>query len=346
MAAAGPRAPQPQARTWDALQQFPAATQQSLFQIFNDLRNNPEANGGPVTEITILLLGKQGVGKSSTVNSVLNERVCAVNTFQAQGVEPEAVARVRSGFLITLIDTPGLLDGGGVSSATVERIKSFCAGKTIDVMMYVDRLDSYRVDSLDREVIREITEAFTSKIWKRSVLVLTHGQMQATPDESSYANYVGQRKAALEKVIRKEGRLGGRELPLVLVENTGRCRTNEGGEKILPNEQVFVVELVRVVARIALESARSGGGLELTQALLEGPDPNKRSKWFIPLAIALQVLVGLQLKKLIDSDVEAEQERRPEYELKADDYIRNGALKESLRRQDLMRKKSLGSSSK
>ncbi len=59
--------------------------------------------------------GKGGVGKSSTVNSLLNERAANVAALQSDITRPQIFARSSDGFTVTLIDTPGLLEADAVS---------------------------------------------------------------------------------------------------------------------------------------------------------------------------------------------------------------------------------------
>ena len=78
--------------------------------------------------------------------------------------------------------------------------------KTIDVLLYVDRLDAYRVDDLDKQIIKAITGSFGRDIWHRSLLVLTHAQL-CPPDELNYDVYSSKRSEALLKTIRIGARM-------------------------------------------------------------------------------------------------------------------------------------------
>ena len=84
-----------------------------------------------ISEVTILLLGKSGSGKSSTANSLFGERVAQVSAFQADSSKPVMIGRSAAGFTVHVIDTPGLLDGDYVNQRAVDSIAQFIEGKPI-----------------------------------------------------------------------------------------------------------------------------------------------------------------------------------------------------------------------
>jgi len=146
---------------------------------------------------------------------------------------------------LNIIDTPGLIEGGYVNDQAINIIKRydelfpglrsyspnlglicgicinldswmlnlnrFLLNMTIDVLLYVDRLDVYRVDDLDRQVVGAITDAFGKEIWKKSALVLTHAQF-SPPDGLNYNHFVSKRSNALLKVIQTGAQLKKQDL--------------------------------------------------------------------------------------------------------------------------------------
>ncbi|KAI3904507.1 hypothetical protein MKW98_014687 [Papaver atlanticum] len=297
-------------REWIGIQQFPAATQTKLFELLGKLKQEE------VSTLTILVTGKGGVGKSSTVNSLVGDRVVAASAFQSEASRPVMVSRSRAGFTLNIIDTPGLIEGGYVNDQALEIIKRFLLNKTIDVLLYVDRLDAYRVDNLDRQIIKAISDSFGKAIWRRGVVVLTHAQL-SPPDGLHYEKFVERRSDALLKVVRMGAQIKNQELqdfqiPVVLVENSGRCNTNDGGEKILPNGIAWIPHLVQTITDIVSNGSKS---ILVDKKLIEGPNPNERFKFFIPLLLAFQYFgVVKHIQRAIKND--AKSENKPLWELR------------------------------
>ncbi|KAK7842666.1 translocase of chloroplast 34 [Quercus suber] len=182
-------------RDWVGINTFATATQTKLLELLGKLKQED------VSTLTILVMGKGGVGKSSTVNSIIGERAVTVSPFQSEGPRPVMVSRSRAGFTLNIIDTPGLIEGGYVNDQALEIIKRFLLNKTIDILLYVDRLDAYRVDNLDKQIVKAITDSFGKGIWNRALVVLTHAQL-SPPDGLPYEDFYSKRSEALLKVVR------------------------------------------------------------------------------------------------------------------------------------------------
>lgn len=88
--------------------------------------------------------------------------------------------------------------------------------KTVDALLYVDRLDAYRVDNLDRQIVKAITDSFGKEIWHRGIVVLTHAQL-SPPDGLSYDDFFSRRSEAVLKVVHTGARLNKKEIQVFLL---------------------------------------------------------------------------------------------------------------------------------
>jgi len=278
---------------WVGLKSFPAATQASLQSLLGALREHGE-------QVTVLLLGKPGAGKSSTVNSMLGERAAPVAAFQnVDGGRPLVLGRSAAGFTLHVVDTPGLVDGDSVSAKALQAVAGCVTGKAVHAVLYVDRLDSWRVDALDTGVFQALTDKFGAPLWDHAALVLTHGQL-APPEGVPYTDFVAKRaqllRAAIHATLPKGAPLPA--LPLALVENSGRCASNEAGEKVLPNATVWLTQLFAHISALA----SSQEPYIYDPKAVKTADPNQKDRWLIaPLllfqAFVLRPLLVAQMKR-------------------------------------------------
>ena len=79
--------------------------------------------------------GKTGVGKSSTVNSILAESAAQVVSMQAPASRAQAYARQAGGFTLTLIDTPGILEGDAVDGQVRTAVVSVLRQASVSLKM-------------------------------------------------------------------------------------------------------------------------------------------------------------------------------------------------------------------
>lgn len=224
------------------------------------------------------------------------------------------VSRARAGFTLNIIDTPGLIEGGYINDMALDIIKRFLLDKTIDVLLYVDRLDAYRVDNLDKLVAKAITDSFGKGIWNKAIVALTHAQF-SPPDALAYDEFFSKRSESLLQIIKsgaslKKDDAQASAIPVVLIENSGRCNKNETDEKVLPNGIAWIPHLVHTITEIALNKSES---IFVDKNLIEGPNPNQRGKLWIPVLFALEFLLIMKpIEGLIKNDVA--NEKKPSWE--------------------------------
>ncbi|KAK8488019.1 hypothetical protein V6N11_021074 [Hibiscus sabdariffa] len=200
---------------------------------------------------TIMVLGKTGVGKSATINSIFDEVKFGTDAFQIGTKKVQDVVGTVHGIKVRVIDTPGLLTSWSdqcQNEKIIRSVKSFIKKTPPDIVLYLDRLDIQTRDFGDMPLLRTITEIFGPSIWFNAIVVLTHAA-SAPPDgpngtASGYDMFVTQRSHVVQQAIRQAA--GDMRLmnPVSLVENHSACRTNRAGQRVLPNGQVWKPHLL------------------------------------------------------------------------------------------------------
>lgn len=200
---------------------------------------------------TIMVLGKSGVGKSATINSIFDEVKFGTDAFQSGTKRVQDVVGTVQGIKVRVIDTPGLLSSWSdqrQNERTLRSVKQFIKKTPPDIVLYLDRLDMPSRDFSDMPLLRTITETFGPSIWFNAIVVLTHAA-SAPPEgpsgtATSYDMFVTQRSHAVQQEIRQAA--GDMRLmnPVSLVENHSACRTNRAGQRVLPNGQVWKPHLL------------------------------------------------------------------------------------------------------
>lgn len=189
--------------------------------------------------INVLVIGKTGVGKSATINSIFGETKSLVGAFGVTTKSANYVVGNVGGILIRILDTPGLM-----SSATEERfnqkvlmsIKKSMRKFPVDVILYIDRLDEHP----DIHLLRIITNSLGSSVWRNAIVVLTHAASNI-PDSSSYKDFIAQRCSLMHQSIRQAvpelSCVGQSKMPgIVLAENNmSSFSTNKRSESTCPD---------------------------------------------------------------------------------------------------------------
>ncbi|XP_075074297.1 translocase of chloroplast 120, chloroplastic [Nicotiana tabacum] len=200
---------------------------------------------------TIMVLGKTGVGKSATINSIFDEVKFGTDAFQLGTKKVQDVVGTVQGIKVRVIDTPGLLPSWSdqrQNEKILHSVKRFINKTPPDIVLYLDRLDMQSRDYGDMPLLRTITEIFGPSIWFNAIVVLTHAA-SAPPEGpngtvTSYDMFVTQRSHVVQQAIRQAA--GDMRLmnPVSLVENHSACRTNRAGQRVLPNGQVWKPHLL------------------------------------------------------------------------------------------------------
>jgi GTPase SAR1 family protein len=188
--------------------------------------------------LIFLEVGRTGVGKSSTINTLIGRDVAEVGHLTATTMEVKTYNLAINDIKIQLIDTPGLCDDleeKGNDLVYIDRIKKGVPNQEIDLVLFFSSLmaDERSVLKDEKRAIRIISEAFGKKIWEQSVIVFTCACSRNIV-LYEYQNDLKEWTKILKKEIKEyAGEDIAEQIPSVAVDNNSE--TTPDGQRWLGN---------------------------------------------------------------------------------------------------------------
>ncbi|PPD87807.1 hypothetical protein GOBAR_DD15261 [Gossypium barbadense] len=219
--------------------------------------------------LTLLVLGKTGVGKSASINSIFCEQKSMIDAFEPATTTVKEIVGTFDGVKIKIFDTPGLrspVTEEATNCKLLASIKRSIRKFPPDVVLYVDRLDTYDRDLTDFLLLKSLTDSLGSSIWEKAIVTLTHAASASSEgpvgEPLSFEAFVAQRSNVVHRGISQavgDLRLMNPSMmqPVALVENHPLCQGDRNGEFLLPNGKTWRSQLLLLCYSVKILSEAS-----------------------------------------------------------------------------------------
>lgn len=130
-------------------------------------------------EISTVVFGKTGVGKSTLINSLFGLTVAETGDFSATTKENRKYSKIINDVMVHIYDTPGLFDENENDIAYLTKAAPLLSKCDIILLCFDVREKRLRREDID--IMNLLTLAFGKTIWNRIVIVYTFADEVNTP---------------------------------------------------------------------------------------------------------------------------------------------------------------------
>jgi len=231
-----------------------------------------------------MLVGRTGVGKSSTINSLMGEHVAKVGDSEPTTFKVSPYRLNKSGVDFTIWDTPGLCDA--LDNANDEEYMKQISEvvEDVDCLWFVSRLDETRLSSDEQYALLLITNTLGAEIWERALIVFTHACNWSV--EQRYEEALRERTSVVREYLQRITKKSLDSLSSIAVDNAFEN---------LPNNEPWLPELFTRV----IEQASNKGSIAFAASLGQETKSDQSSAPRIDLNQQQQKRVELKLRGLL-----------------------------------------------
>merc|ERR1719473_2305844 len=143
-----------------------------------------------------------------------------------------------------LVDTPSLVEKDSFSMLTLTKIKKYVTkNNLIDILMFCKRIDIYRDEPLDKEIIVTLTEHLGPDIWRRTIMVLTRAG-------SPLSMVLWCTSKGIHSIQRDVCQASGRCVRAIAFVENCRARKASDGQMVLPDGTAWLPSLLECAFKI------------------------------------------------------------------------------------------------